>query len=378
MMLIFTSTFLVILFKGINAQNINTEPTIPHLNTVEESKGFISSNDVTVIGLFFDGFSVWAKNYLESVDQMKEHNISFAMTNEEEVFDFYGIQDDAILLFNSQVNEKKIFMVKPFNWKAIVNFVLPNSLPPLIEFEPKLVSRIISARKGALFVILNSNLEGFQSIKNIVEEIASHYHKKCYVAIVDTAKDVNDNILNTLRVDSIDVPCLRYSPSWGINFIPKNDQINESNIRQFIEDSIALKAKRITWKKSEEIPSDWNANIVHILVGKNFYETISSHKFSLVQFYDPNIPECENSLKLWEELGETLLNNKDIMIAKMNAKSNEVDNVWVFSYPTFILYKYSPLNGFKSHRYQTIEDFLGFLERHGLEIDTPNPVKEEL
>ena len=377
-MLIFTYTFVVILFNGINAQNINTGPIIQNLNTVEESKGFINTNDVTVIAFFADASSLWAKNYLESVDQMKEHNISFALTNEIEVFDFHGVKDDAILLFNSHINEKKIFMVKPFNWKAIVNFVLPNSLPPLIEFEPKLVSRIISARKGALFVILNSDLEGFKTLKNIVEDIASQYHRKCYVVIVDTAKDVNENILNTLRVNPIYVPCLRYSPSWGINFIPKTDQINESNIRQFVEDSLALKAKRITWKKSEEIPIDWNANSVHILVGKNFYETISSRKFSLVQFYDPNIPECENSLKLWENLGKKLKSNKDVMIAKMDAKSNEVDNIWIFSYPTVILYKYSPLNGFKSHRYQTVEDFLGFLERHGLEIDSSKSIKEEL
>ena len=81
------------------------------MNTVEESKGFINSNDVTVIAFFSDGDGIGANNYLESVDQMKEQNISFAMTNEKEVFDFYDIQDDAILLFNSHINEKKIFVV---------------------------------------------------------------------------------------------------------------------------------------------------------------------------------------------------------------------------------------------------------------------------
>ena len=166
-MLLFCYIFIGIMSNGVNAQSVNTEPIVPNLSTVEESKGFLKSNDVTVIGFFSDVDSTWATNYLESVDQMKEHNISFAITNEIELFDYHDIQGDTILLFNSLINEKKIFKVRPFNWKAIVNFVLPNSLPKLIEFEPKLVSRIISARKGALFVILNSNAKEFQSLKKI-------------------------------------------------------------------------------------------------------------------------------------------------------------------------------------------------------------------
>ena len=379
MMSLLGYSFLAILIKNVMLQSPKPKlVAVPELSTVEESEGFIKSNDVTVIGFFSENDSVEAMNYLESVDQMFEHNISFAMTNDPSVFDFHSVKDDTILLFNSHINEKKVFKVKPFNWKAIVNFVLPNSLPQLIEFEPKLVSRIISARKGALFVILDSNAKDFQSLKNIVRIISTKYHTRCYVVIVDAANDINKNILNILRVDENEVPCLRYSPSWGTNFIPSSNKLEEINIKQFVEDSLAFKAKRITWKRSEDIPVNWNTTAVKILVGKNFHEVVSNVKYCFVQFFAPNCSECDTTLQIWEQLGQRLKNNKDIMIAKMDATLNEVDNVWVFTYPSFYLYKYSPLNSFKSHRHRTVEELLGFLHRHGLNINPIHDAKDEL
>ena len=379
MMSLLIYSLLAILIRNVTLQTTKPNPaTVPDLSTVEESEGFIKSNDVTVIGFFSNKDSVEAMNYLESVDQMYEHNISFAITNDPHVFDFHSVQDDTILLFNSYINERKIFKVKPFNWKAIVNFVLPNSLPQLIEFEPKLVSRIITARKGALFVILNSTSEEFQSLKELVRTIATKYHTKCYVVIVDAANDINQNILNTLRAHENEVPCLRYSPSWGINFIPKSDQLDEISIKKFVEDSLASKAKRITWKRSEDIPANWNTTAVKILVGKNFHEVVSNVKYSFVLFFAPNCSECETALQIWDQLGQKLKNANDIMIAKIDATLNEVDNVWVSTYPSFYLYKYSPLNSFKSHRHRTVEELLAFLERHGLNINLKNDAKDEL
>ena len=275
-------------------------------------------------------------------------------------------------------NERKIFTVKPFNWKAIVNFVLPNSLPQLIEFEQKLVSRIISARKGALFVILNSNSEKYNYLKEIAKAIASEYHPRSYVVIVDAAIEANENILNILQVDQFEIPCLRYSPSWRRNYIPRTDEINEIGIRLFLEDALASKAKRITWRKSENIPRDWNSTNVSVLVGKNFYETVSRHKFSLVQFYKPYCSKCEKASEVLKQLGEILKDNNDIMIAKMDAEKNEVDNIWVNSYPTIYLYKFSPLDGYKFHGSKTVEELISFLKRHGLKIDLMKDQKEEL
>ena len=181
-------------------------------------------------------------------------------------------------------------------------------------------------------------------------------------------------------MDKYEIPCLRYSPSWRRNYIPRTDEINEISIKQFLEDSLASKAKRITWRKSENIPRDWNATNVKVLVGKNFYETVSSHKFSLVQFYKPYCSECDKALEVLKLLGEILRDNKDIMIAKMDAEKNEVDNIWVNSYPTLYLYKFSPLDGYKfhRHRHRTVEEFISSLKRHGLKIDPMKDEKDEL
>lgn len=43
---------------------------LPNLNSIDETKGFINSNDVAVIGFFSDISSTWATNYMEAVDHI--------------------------------------------------------------------------------------------------------------------------------------------------------------------------------------------------------------------------------------------------------------------------------------------------------------------
>ena len=127
---------------------------------------------------------------------------------------------------------------------------------------------------------------------------------------------------------------------------------------------------------TEDVPEDWNSEPVKVLVGKNFDEVamdktkhvfvelcefmpccykrffehfrngtfvqfipVSSFFFSLSlppsSFSDaPWCGHCKQLAPIWEELAEHFADDKDVIIAKMDATKNEVALVHVQAFPT--------------------------------------------
>ena len=333
---------------------------------------FVSSSDIVALGFFEDPNSLKAQNFLFAARELQHSVISFGITSSEEVYISYDIPYDSIMLFRFHGQHHQYYEGEYFIWVDIKYFVISNSIPKVIDFHPKSVSTIINTRKGTLYIFASSKSSDYNSLMLLGNIIAKRYQGRLYVVAVDYEKEQDRVMFSLLRVSKEEMPAVRYATSWSMKYIPSSSEITETSIKKFVDESLDGRARLITWKKSEEIPENWDKNHVKILVGKNFYEAVNTVAYSFVMFYRPGCEDCNILSLIWDRLGEKLKHQKDIMIGKMDALKNEVDNIWINRYPTFYLYKNTPLDSFKLRRGKDdyLEPFIKFLEQHGAYVKT--------
>jgi protein disulfide-isomerase A1 len=352
----------------VNWMRKKTGPATKTLNTVEEAEKLINSSDVVVIE-FGDASEAFTKVAKSNDD------ISFAICSAQECLDKWGVQKGAIVLFK-KFDEGRNDFNGTVSHEALNSWIAGNSSPLTMKFDEKCAQLVFGKNTPGLFLYRDKNSEKTAELDKILTTVANKVKGKLQVVITDIKEGLETRLAEYIGITAGDLPSVRiHDTRTDLKKFNLPGEITEENVLKFVEDWETGKLR--AHLKSEEEPATQD-EAVYTLVGKAFERIVMDPtKDVLVEFYAPWCGHCKKLAPIYEEVAKSLAHNTHIVLAKMDATTNEVEGVNVQGFPTI---KFWPANNKGSpidfNEERTAEGFTKFLIKHS--TAAPVTTKEDL
>eukprot|EP00750_Incisomonas_marina_P032546 INCI9213.1.p1 GENE.INCI9213.1~~INCI9213.1.p1 ORF type:complete len:879 (-),score=195.55 INCI9213.1:1562-4120(-) len=140
---------------------------------------------------------------------------------------------------------------------------------------------------------------------------------------------------------------------------PKTTIDSVDNVKAYIADIVDGTIKPTL--KSAAPPATPTVNGLTTIVGTTFASVaLDSTKHALVEFYAPWCGHCKNLVPVYEKVAKHFEATDSVVVAKCDATANEVDGIYVKSFPTIKYFGPDNLEQDYSGG-RTAEDFIAFL-----------------
>lgn len=254
----------------------------------------------------------------------------------------------AVVLFRHFDNPTVVYSGS-FETTPVIDFLVAQSVPTLIDFSEDYIEPIFGQRRAALF-LFRSKSDTDKAFHEVFSQASKELKGQILFVVSGVTEGIQQRLGEFIGVEEKDLPTLRLlDPADGMkkfNYQGATQDITVDSVRQFIDD---FNNKRLKpFLKSEEIPAD-NSEPLKIIVGKNFDQAVlQSNDDVLVKFYAPWCGHCKKLAPVWEQLANELKDIPNLVIAKFDATANEVDGLEIRGYPTLKFYprgnKQSPID----------------------------------
>ncbi|CAF0768033.1 unnamed protein product [Brachionus calyciflorus] len=359
-------------------------PASVTVNTVEELKKLQGENEVLVVGLFKDVNGEQAQTF-NNVAKLVD-SAAFAITSEQAVFDELNVESSEGLVLLKNFDEGRNDFDGQFDSEEIKRFVHANQLPLVTEFNQESAQKIFGGDiKVHNLLFASKKADNFETVLGEFKTAAQNFRGKVIFVLIDSDVDENERVMEFFGLKKEDAPTVRLI-SLGqemSKYKPESNELTSGNLQSFVQSFLDGKLKQHLL--TQDVPEDWDAQPVKVLVGKNFNEVArDKSKTVLVEFYAPWCGHCKQLAPIYDQLGERFKDNADIVIAKMDSTVNELEDVKVQSFPTIKLF---PKNSDEVIDYsgeRTLEALAKFVESHGQdgaaageEEETQQPEEEQ-
>jgi len=336
-----------------------TGPPATNLDSDKTADDLVKNNKALVIGFFKDGECAEAKAYLEAAAGLDEQ--VFAIASDEAMFSKFEVEADKTVLILKKFDEPRAVMEGEITSQSVTEWVSANALPLVSDFNQDTAKMIFGANIGGHFIIFGSaNDEDHEQRLHNARKVAKDYKGRVMFVSVTTDEEEHKRVLDFFGI--WDTPTFRIANVQEdfVKYKPETNDFSEESIRKFVE---AYLAGSLTPDlKTANLPEDWDAAPVKVLVGSNFEEVaMDKTKDVLVEFYAPWCGHCKKLAPIWDDLGAKFEGVEDVVIAKMDSTMNEVKNVKVKGFPTIKLFRKETNEMVDYNGGRTLDDFVGFL-----------------
>uniref|UniRef100_A0A6G1S3N2 Protein disulfide-isomerase n=1 Tax=Aceria tosichella TaxID=561515 RepID=A0A6G1S3N2_9ACAR len=345
----------------------------------EAADKFKDSADVVVVGYFKDPAANESLTFSEIADQYDD--FKFAVVHKEDVATKLGFAKDGVKLFK-KFDEGEVAYDKDLKSAIeLKRFIQANSLPLVVTFDQKNAQKIFGGDiKAHNLLFISKSDSRTDGILEEFKKSAAEFKEKVLFVVIDSDQDEHERIIEYFGLKKDELPGLRFIKLHDkmTKYKYAHDELVADKITEFVSGVLDNKIK--PHLLTQDLPEDWDKNPVKVLVGTNFDEVaFDKTKDVLVEFYAPWCGHCKALAPTWEQLGEKYKDHETIVIAKMDAASNELEHTSINSYPTIKLYKKETNEVVEYNGERTTEGLVKFLETNGeYGRAAPDDVSEEM
>ena len=313
-----------------------TKPKLTQIDTKEEldkftkdkiSLVYFSNNEETINNIIIAErkFETMPIGIISNEELLKEESLN--EKENKEYINIYKDFDNHIETLNNNLSHENIY-----------KFVNTYYLPKIIDFNDNTAPIIFSKRQPSLVLFSSIKNSKNEKYSDILTEIWPAFKYKIKLFLCVKRGFMASKLAEYCGITEDNIPKIFIIQAE--NETPKkyemNEEINKENIMNFINNW--SEGKLEPFIRSEPIPDNNNNTLVK-LVGKNFRkEVIENDKDVLVYFVSPKCKRCQEFEPELEKLAKKLKNNKLLVIAKMDAILNDIDELQIHSFPTIAFY----------------------------------------
>jgi protein disulfide-isomerase A1 len=337
------------------------------VNNAEELAKLKADSEVAVLGLFKNLESANAQIFngvAKTVD-----SVNFGITSNEELFNELKVTGDEGVILYKKFDEGENRFEGQLNEEELRKFIHSNQLALVSEFNQETAQKIFGGDIKVHNLLFASKKAGqYEDLLKEFREAAKSYRGRVIFVVIDTDVDENERVMEFFGLKKEDAPTVRLI-SLGqdmTKYKPESNEIKTDILVQFVQDFFDKKIR--PHLLSQEIPADWDAQPVKVLVGKNFDQVARDKtKTVLVEFYAPWCGHCKQLAPIYDQLGANFKEKTEFVVAKIDSTLNELEDIKIQSFPTIKLFPKDSDQVIDYNGDRTLDALTKFLDSHGKE-----------
>ncbi|KAJ7547797.1 hypothetical protein O6H91_08G104900 [Diphasiastrum complanatum] len=354
-----------------------TGPASEELTSVDQVASLLEENDVVIVGVFEHYESEEFFNFTKAAEPLRS-DYAFVHTSDVSLLPIkiVTLVGPAVRLFKTF--DEGFNDIKDFSVEALTEFYNEASFRLVTELnlesaKAAQLDKFFNSPESKVFLFANLSDSDANEYKEAFKKLANFGKGKGLRFMIANAEDV-ENALQHFGIDKEGLPAIIVQDTNNKKFVLDNAKPSELEawLQSYLDGKLEERVK------SDPIP-ETNDKPVKVIVTKSLNDFITSGKNVLLEFYAPWCGHCKALEPTYEEVAVHFQDDHNIIVAKMDATTNDVPSALfdVRGFPTIYLHSATGVATIYDGE-RSKDELIKFVNRHRSPAQEVETVKDEL